>query len=91
MKGMMENAKQGFKNGGRVPYGYKRLQIPININRPNPNYKVKWEIDNEKAEVVRKISSLRCEGQSLKKIIDYLNNNHIPSPTGKLCPLCQYK
>ena len=82
MKGMTENAKQGYKNGGRVPYGYKRVQIPVDINRPNPRYKVKWEIDPEKAEVLRTIFKFRCEGNSLRKIIDYLNHNHIPSPTG---------
>lgn len=84
MKGMTENAKQGFKNGGRVPYGYKRIQIPVDINRPNPKYKVKWGIDPEKAKVVKTIFKKRCEGQSLRTIIDYLNYNHIPSPTGKL-------
>ena len=84
IKGMTENAKQGYKNGGRVPYGYKRIQIPVDINRPNPRYKVKWEIDPEKAEIVKTIFNKRCEGLSLRKIIDYLNNNHIPSPTNKL-------
>ena len=84
MKGMVENAKQGYKNGGRVPYGYRRVEIAVDVHRPNPKYKVKWEIEPEKAEVVRKIFALRCEGNSLRKITDYLNHNLIPSPTGKL-------
>jgi len=82
MKGMKENAEQGFKNGGVVPYGYKRVQIAIDVNRPIPRYKIKWEIDEEKAKTVRKIFELRCEGKSLKKICDYLNFSMIPSPRG---------
>ena len=82
-KGMKENALQGYKNGGRVPYGYKRIQIPVDINRPNPKFKIKWEIDPEKAKVVKKIFELRCQDQSLRKISDYLNYSMIPSPNGK--------
>jgi len=67
-KRMRENALQGYKNGGRVPYGYKRVQIPVDINRPNPRFKIKWEIDSEKAKVVKKIFKLRCQRKSLRFI-----------------------
>ncbi len=38
----------------RLPYKYKRIEIPVDTNRPNPRYKVKWEIDKEKAEIGKK-------------------------------------
>ena len=81
-KGMKENAIQGYKNGGKPPYGYIRKPIPININRPEPRYKIKWEINEEKAKVVKKIFKLRSEGKSLKSIALNLNRNLIKSATG---------
>lgn len=63
---------QGFKNGkymfGRLPYGYKIENEMI-------------EIDEEQANVVRKIYDMYLQGLGQTKIAVELNNENIPSPT----------
>lgn len=53
------------------PYGYVK----------DPDSKKHWLIDEEAAEVVRKIYELYLSGTGTKHIADYLENNGVPAPT----------
>lgn len=60
VRGMRENALNGFTTGGNIPLGYK-----IEDKR--------LVIDEAKARIVRYIYSLRVEGKTKKEIVDVLN------------------
>ena len=60
------------ERGGRLPFGYYRLKIN--------NTKSSIEIDENKAEIVRRIFSERAGGATLQAIADGLNDAGIPSP-----------
>lgn len=53
------------------PYGYKK----------DPDSKKHWLVDEDAAEVVRKIFDLYLNGMGTKHIADYLENSNIPAPT----------
>ena len=62
----MENGTLGI---ARVPYGYVKVNGQL-------------EIDDEKAEIVRRIFALYLSGEGAKKIAARLNEEWILSPTG---------
>ncbi len=65
LKGMRENAAQGFHCGGRVPFGYRRIQI---------GRKVMYELgEPEEVEVVRQIFQMAAAGHGGKRIAGELN------------------
>ncbi len=63
--------KDGLFLGGFAPYGYKK----------DPNNKYKLIIDEEAAEVVRKIFKLYLKGHGAKQICNILTEEKIPTPT----------
>lgn len=65
--------KRGEFTGSRVAYGYKKDKMN----------KGKLIIDEERAEVVRKIFEYIQLGYSFSKIANILNKHNIPSPSGK--------
>lgn len=70
LKGMKENAEQGFHCGGRVPFGYRRLQI---------GSKVTYELgSDEEVRVVRQMFNMAAEGMGGKRIARELNQQGIP-------------
>jgi site-specific DNA recombinase len=83
-RGMRENALQGFRNGGRAPYGYRReLEAhPNAVRAENGEHKARLVPDPEQAEVVVEIFHLWAEqGLSCKRIADHLNRpGGPPSP-----------
>ena len=69
LKGMRENAAQGFHCGGRVPFGYRRVQI---------GQKVTYGLgtDNE-VMLVRQMFQMAAEGHGGKRIARELNQQNI--------------
>ena len=63
--------KNGLRCSGSIPYGYMRI----------PGDKQKLYIDEEPANVVRRIFSLACEGKSLKQIATTLSEEKVMIPS----------
>ncbi|OXB92605.1 recombinase family protein [Parageobacillus galactosidasius] len=77
-RGIRESAMKGNFTGSRAPYGYKK----VIINKDGRELKT-LEIVEKDAEVVRKIYELYVyHNMGEKQIINYLNEQGIPSPKG---------
>jgi len=74
LRGMLENARQGFVNG-KVPYGYRTVER----ERRADKRKMGMEIDPQEAETVRLVFQLYLQGDGkvgpmgIKSIVEYLN------------------
>ncbi|WP_135078591.1 recombinase family protein [Terasakiella sp. SH-1] len=77
-RGGIASAQRGTFQGGRS-YGYKTVK-KLENGELVPGLR---EIDQEEADIVKKIFDFFLSGQSLKEICDYLNKRGIPSPRGK--------
>ncbi|MDN5276706.1 MAG: site-specific recombinase [Clostridiales bacterium] len=74
--------KEGLFRGGYNPYGYKL--VPTGVINKNGREVKKLVIDEEQAEVIRLIYDLvLTKGYGIARIAHYLNEQNIPSPTGK--------
>ena len=84
LRAMNENARQGFWNGSRPPFGYRTVEA----ERRGQKIKKKLEIDPVQSETVRLIFELyRCgDGQSgglgIKAIVSLLNAKGYRTQTG---------
>ncbi len=65
-RSMERNAKLGFFNGGKAPYGYKVVEVE--------NKKKKLFVNDEEKKVVEKIFNLRLEGKGARAIAQHLND-----------------
>lgn len=79
-KGMSQNAKQGFNNGGTPPYGYRTEHIAIS----NQKTKTVWvHGPREEVDIIRWIfNQYAYEGMGYTKIASELNRQQIPSQKG---------
>lgn len=77
--GRNQRGKVDGEKGGRLPFGYRRIDVEINKSNPVVNV----EIDQESAEVVRWIFSERYKGQTLAAIADGLNQDGKTTARGK--------
>ncbi|WP_037285725.1 recombinase family protein [Saccharibacillus sacchari] len=69
LKGMRENAAQGFHCGGRVPFGYRHTQI---------GRKVIYELGaKHEVALIRQIFQMAAEGQGGKRIAGELNRQSV--------------
>jgi site-specific DNA recombinase len=68
VRGMNENASRGFLNGGRAPYGYRRVKIKI-----GEADKAKLETDPAHAPIVKRVFEMCLEGKGVKDIAKRLN------------------
>jgi DNA invertase Pin-like site-specific DNA recombinase len=66
-RSMIANAKQGFWNGGRAPYGYRPAPDPVNPKRR------RLEPVPEEGEVVREMFRLKLEGLGTLSIAIEMN------------------
>jgi len=83
LRGLIENARKGYRNGGYAIFGYKNIQV----YDENSNPKTKYEINKEEGRTVRLIFELYAKGNGLKNIVIYLNKNgHKPRSGGKWSP-----
>lgn len=84
LRAMKENARQGFWNGSRPPYGY----VAIEAERRGARVKKKLAVDAVEAEVVRFVFKLFLEGHDgsgpmgIKAITSWLNANGYTTRTG---------
>lgn len=83
-RGMTEATEQGFRVGGRAPYGYRRVleALPEGHRGDKSKSRVSLEPDADQAPVVAEIFHLHADrGLSPKAIADHLNRpGGPPSP-----------
>ena len=85
LRGMQENARQGFWNGSTPPFGYKAIPA----EKRGDKIKKKLTIDPKAAETVKLIFKLFLEGDGktgslgVKQIAKWLNAHGYKTPTGK--------
>ncbi|WP_045541527.1 recombinase family protein, partial [Acetobacter tropicalis] len=84
LRAMNENARQGFWNGSRPPFGYRTAEA----ERRGQKVKKKLEIDPIQAETVRLIFGLYRDGDGqsgglgIKAIVSHLNAKGYRTQTG---------
>ncbi len=76
LRAMKENARQGFFNGARAPYGFKTITTEVVGNRGRK--KKKLALEPSEAEIVRRIYKLYLNGKNgetlgMKSIATLLN------------------
>lgn len=77
IKGLKQNAMQGFHNGGRAPYGYRLQRNENSAGVMKTTYILGPDLE---VETVKRIFNLRAyEHYSCKKIAELLNSDNIPS------------
>ena len=79
LRAMKENARQGFFNGSKPPFGYRKFEVPTKGNHGN---KKRLEVDPPEAAIVQTIFNLYLNGQSgrffgIKGLAYYLNEKGI--------------
>jgi site-specific DNA recombinase len=83
-RGMREAAEQGFRTGGRAPYGYRRIEEPLPASHRGDRTKcrVTLEPEPEEAAAVAEIFHLYAhEGRTLKALANHMNRaDGPPSP-----------
>ncbi|MDD5671370.1 MAG: recombinase family protein [Candidatus Omnitrophica bacterium] len=68
LKGMAENARHGWINGGFAPFGYKLIKIQTEKGTKN-----KLEIEESEAKIVRQIYDMYLAGEGVQAIRYKLN------------------
>jgi hypothetical protein len=81
-KGMVQNAKQGYHNGGIPPYGY----ITAKIRNEKNNEKSIWIPGrDEDVKTIQRIFDMYVyQNYGVKRIVNFLNTEGVPSPNGGL-------
>jgi len=71
LKGMRENAEQGFHCGGRAPFGYRLVRTGSKVNYVlGPD---------EEVRIIKQIFNMAAEGMGGKRIARILNEQGIPA------------
>lgn len=80
MKGMTQNAKQGYNNGGTPPYGYRTEHIALGAKKT----KSVWVLGpREEIDIIRWIfNQYAYENAGYKKISSMLNEKGVPTQKG---------
>lgn len=76
LSGQIHWASQGYSVGGRPPYGYKRGIVMDHRG----NVRIKYEIDEATAPVVRKIYEMYADGKCAAEIAEILNAEGVAPP-----------
>ena len=79
MRGMKENISRGFFNGGVVPFGYRKVKVPVNGSE-----KTKLEPDKHEASLVQRAFKLALKGKGGKEIARVFNEEGFRTRAGKL-------
>ncbi len=77
LRGMKENARRGFCNGGNTPYGYRCVKVRVG----NQN-KSKLDIESVEADVVKRAFQMSLDGLGLIEIAKRLNEEGITTRAG---------
>lgn len=84
LRGMKENILQGYRAGGRAPYGYRLKKHVVGKDLDNQQIvKSTLEPDPETAPIVREYFERIASGESRGFVIQDFERRGIPSPTGK--------
>lgn len=84
-RSMLENARRGYWNGAKPPFGYRTVTVEKHGNKD----KKKLEIEPKEAEIVRRIFQLYLFGDGMtgplgiKDITSYLNAHGFTERSGK--------
>ena len=81
---MKQNIENGYRAGGRAPYGYRLKQIEIGKHR-NGDTLTKSQLvpDDETAPIAREYFQRRAKMEPRRTILDDFYQRGIPSPTGQ--------
>jgi site-specific DNA recombinase len=79
IRGMEENARRGFRNGARTPFGYRLIRI----QDEKGNQKGRLEIDEVEAEAVRTMFRLCLDGYGCLATADQLAKRGILDRGGR--------
>ena len=79
LRAMKENARQGYFNGSRTPYGFKAVELDI---KGNKGKKKRLEVDTDEAAIVNRIFRLYLDGHrgtalGVKGICAHLNDQGV--------------
>ena len=88
-RGMREASEQGYRTGGRAPYGYRRQlhQLPTGHLGDRTKHRVTLHPDPQQAPVVAEIFHLHAtRGYSPKAIAEHLNAPGGPPPPNHVDP-----
>jgi len=82
LRAMNENARQGFYNGSRAPFGFNAIDTEVTSNRGGKRKKL--VVDPAEAEIVRKVHDLYLNGYlgkplGYKGIMELLNRQGVSS------------
>jgi DNA invertase Pin-like site-specific DNA recombinase len=85
LRAMKENARQGYFNGSRPPYGYRKKELPIPGRKGK---KKQLEIDPAEAAIVKDIFKLYLSGHQgralgVKGVASLLNDRSVTMRGGK--------
>ena len=78
LRGMVENARKGYRNGGFPIYGYKNVRV----FDEKGNSKTKYQVNETEAKVVKLIFDLYARGNGLKNIVMELTRRGIKPRSG---------
>ena len=79
MRGMKENIGRGFFNGGNVPFGYRKVKVPVNGSQ-----KTKLELNDSEASIVKRAFHMALKGKGGKEIARVFNQEGLRTRSGKL-------
>ena len=81
---MKQNVINGYRAGGRAPYGYRLIKFDQGKHRSgNTIYKSKLEPDPETANFAREYFERRSRFEERRSILEDFYRRGIPSPTGR--------
>ncbi|MFH1513929.1 MAG: recombinase family protein [bacterium] len=78
MRGMRENARRGYRNGGNAPTGFKLTKV---IDKGNK--RTKLVIDENFAPIIKRIFQMCLEGMGAKEIVNTFNAEGLQTVTGR--------
>ncbi len=79
MRGMKENISRGFFNGGNVPFGYRKVKVPVNGSQ-----KTKLEPYDSEVQIVKRAFQMALKGKGGKEIARVFNEEGLRTRSGKL-------
>ena len=82
---MKQNVLNGYRAGGRPPYGYRLKEFELGKHRHgNRLVKTKLEPDPETAPIAKEYFERRAKGEARMSILEDFYNRGIPSPSGRV-------
>ena len=78
MRGMKENISRGFFNGGNVPFGYRKVKVPVNGSQ-----KTKLEPNEAETQIVKRAFQMSLKGKGGKEIARVFNEEGLRTRSGK--------